>query len=215
MSNTQAPLQTDTWVVASWGEYIRNVEVPAYEKAKGYYYSGQMRIEMSPVGPSHAHDNSLVDLLINLCCITKSIPVKSFSNCSYRKAGVRECQPDVSYYLGDRVQLAPHGRSVVDLNSSLPPDLAIEIASTTLSDDLGKKRLLYEEMSVTEYWVVDVEQAQIIAFQILPNHGSRRLAESQVLPELSIALLKSALTRSRQTDNTEVGNWFLAAIASS
>ena len=125
---------------------------------------------------------------------------------------MRECQPDVSYYLGNRAQFVPQGRSVVDLSSVPSPDLAIEIASTTLSDDLGKKRLLYEEMSIAEYWVVDVEQAQIIAFQILPNQGSQRLTESQVLPKLPIALLKSALARSCQADNTEVGNWFLTEI---
>jgi len=212
MSNIQTTIQTDTWIVASWDEYIRSVEDPAYEKAKGYYHNGQMRIEMSPVGPSHAYDNSLIDLLINLFCVVRKIPVKSLCNCSYRKVGVRECQPDVSYYLGDRVQFAPRGRAIVDLNQVPPPDLAIEIASTTLSDALGKKRLLYEEMSIAEYWVVDVEQAQIVAFQILSNQGSQRLAESQVLPKLPIALLESALTRSRQVDNTEVGNWFLTEI---
>ncbi len=58
--------------------------------------------------------------------------------CSYRKPGVREAQPDVSYYLGERALLAPQGSSVVNLDQVPPPDLAIEIADTSLNDDLGK-----------------------------------------------------------------------------
>lgn len=50
MSELKTKLVTDTWVVATWDEYIQAIENPAYEKAKGYYYDGRMRIEMSPVG---------------------------------------------------------------------------------------------------------------------------------------------------------------------
>jgi Uma2 family endonuclease len=42
----------------------------------------------------------------------------------------------------------------------------IEIANTSLSDDIGQKRLLYEDLGVAEYWVVDVVNIRIIAFTI-------------------------------------------------
>ncbi|MGQ9870064.1 Uma2 family endonuclease [Leptodesmis sp.] len=38
------------------------------------------------------------------------------------------------------------------------------LVMTTLLDDLGTKRSLYEEMGVAEYWVVDVHNAQVIAY---------------------------------------------------
>ncbi len=69
-----------------------------------------------------------------------------------------------------------------------------------------------EELGVSEYWVVDVQKAQVIAFKIIANRGSERLTESQVLPGLKVALLEEGLRRSRQTDNTEVGNWFLEEV---
>lgn len=53
MNQLQTKLPTDTWVVASWDEYVQVIEL-AYEKAKGYYYNGQLRIEMSPVGSARA-----------------------------------------------------------------------------------------------------------------------------------------------------------------
>jgi len=100
----------------------------------------------------------------------------------------------------------------VNLDSLVSPDLAIEIADCSLLDDLGTKRIIYEELGVSEYWVVDVQKAQVIAFKIIGNRGSERLTESQVLPGLKVALLEEGLRRSRQTDNTEVGNWFLEEV---
>jgi len=47
-----------------------------------------------------------------------------------------------------------------------PPTLVVEIGSSSLSDDLGRKRLLYEQSGVQEYWVNDLNVEEIIAFAI-------------------------------------------------
>ena len=167
---------------------------------------------MSPVGPDHADDNGIVVILINLFGIAKAISMRLRVNCSYRKPGVREAQPDASYYIGERVSLAPTGSSVVNLDNNAPPDLAIEIADISLADDLGAKRMLYEDLAIAEYWVVDVKKAQITAFKIVADGGSQRISESNVLPGLAIALLEEGLRQSREIDNTSVGAWFLAAV---
>jgi Uma2 family endonuclease len=209
MSQLQTKLPTDTWVTATWDEYIRAIEDPAYAKAKGYYYNGQMRIEAMGVGPDHGSDNAIIVFAVTLFCTLKRIPLKGLINCSYRKAGVRECQPDISYYIGERVQLAPQGSSIADLDALAPPDLAIEIADTSLNDDLGQKRLLYEDMEIPEYWVVDVENTRIVAFEIVKS-GSRRITESQVLPGLAISVLREALEMSRTMDQAQVGAWLMS-----
>ena len=36
---------------------------------------------------------------------------------------MRECQPDISFYVGDRAKLAPTGRSVVNLDEQAIPNL--------------------------------------------------------------------------------------------
>ena len=215
MTTLQTKFPTDTWVVATWAEFLQAIEDPACEKAASYYYNGQARMEMSPVGPDHSHDNGIIALLVNLFGMAKAIPMRAMVNCSYRQTGIREAQPDLSYYIGQRVQLAPRGSSVVNLDRESPPDLAIEIAASSLADDLGSKRMLYEELGVAEYWVVDVERGQLIAFKITANRGSERITESQILPGLEISLLESGLQRSRDLDNTEVGNWFLTQISGS
>lgn len=215
MTELQIKLPTDTWVDCTWDEFIQTIEDPRLEKAKCYYHNQQLRIEMSPVGSDHADDNGIIVILVNLFGIATGIPMRLRVNCSYRKPGVREAQPDASYYIGERVGLAPTGSSVVDLDSNAPPDLAIEIADTSLADDLGQKRILYEDLAVAEYWVVDVKKARITAFKIIADGGSQRISESSVLPGLRISLLEEALQRSRQMDNTSVGAWFLATIQAS
>ena len=209
MTLLQTKLLTDTWVTATWDEFIQISEDPAYKKAKCYYRNGQMRFEMG-IGPNHAKDNTITIFAVNLFCTIKAIAVNGLDNCSYRKPGVREAQPDISYYIGERSQLAPTGTAIANLDNVPPPDLAIEVADTSLADDIGAKRLLYEELQVAEYWVVDVQNAQIIAFAIIANNGSRRITQSEILPGLSISLLEEALQRSRDENQAQVGAWLLA-----
>lgn len=210
MTTLQTKLPTDTWVVATWDEFIQTSEDPAYQKAKCYYRNGQMRIETTPVCPDHASNHGIILFAILLCCTIKAIAVNGLDNCSYRKPGVREAQPDISYYIGERSQLAPTGTAIANLDNVPPPDLAIEVADPSLADDLGAKRLLYEELQVAEYWVVDVQNAQIIAFAIIANNGSRRITQSEILPGLPISLLEEALRRSRDENQAQVGAWLLA-----
>jgi Uma2 family endonuclease len=218
MSYLQTKLPTDTWVATSWEGYLQAIADPAYATARGYYYNGHMRIEMLPVGHDHAAADSAIALAINLFGIAKNIALKSLSNCTYRKANYQECQPDISYYIGPQAQAIPWGTSIVDLDRYPAPDLVIEVSSTTLLADQGAKRLLYEDLAVKEYWIVDVQQGQILAFSMLPPDpqsgvvelGSRRIRESQVLPSLSLAVLEEVLQRSRQMDQSQVGAWLLA-----
>ncbi len=44
MNKNQTQLPTDTWITATWSEYIQTVEDPSYEKAKVYYHKGKLRI---------------------------------------------------------------------------------------------------------------------------------------------------------------------------
>ena len=162
-----------------------------------------------PTGADHASDNGLIYLAITLFCMVKGIPIQGLIGCSYRKVEVRECQPDISFYIGDRANLAPKGKSVVNLDEQAIPNLAIEISNTTLEDDLGAKRLLYEEMGISEYWVVDVQKSQIYAFEMI-DRGSRRIDTSLVLPNLSIATITEALNLSKEQDQSQVGQWLMS-----
>lgn len=209
MNKTKTQLLTDTWITATWSEYIQTTENPSYEKAKVYYHKGKLRIEMSPLGNDHANDHLLVIAAITLFSITKNITLTGKDNCTYRKTGYQATQPDVSYYIGENSDVVPWGTSIIDLDIYPPPSLVIEVANTSLADDLGEKRLLYEAMNVAEYWIVDVQNAAIIAFAVADG-GSKKINQSQVLPGLAISLLEEALQRTRQTNQSQVYAWLLS-----
>ncbi|KAM3092534.1 Uma2 family endonuclease [Phormidesmis sp. 146-35] len=201
-------LVTDTWVSATWEEFLALVDRPELEPARCYYDAGWMRIETMPIGSAHGQDNSILAAIVSLYGTLKNIPFVSFTNTSFRKAGERECQPDLAYYIGSDVQRPTKNNQPVDVDTWGTPTLAIEIASTTLSDDLGQKRLLYERLGVREYWVVNVETATVIAFEIA-NGGSRQIQVSLVLPDLSLAVVEEALRRSQTEEDGAVNRWLI------
>ena len=206
MSETQTQLPTDIWICASWQEYEQAIANLLNEKAKSYYYKGHMRLEMAPVSFDHGQDHVVIIFAVTLFAALKGIPATGLDTTTFRKTGVQDCQPDVAYYLRESAQTIPAGTGIVNLDRYPAPNLVIEIAKTSLLDDLGTKRSLYEELGVAEYWVVDVQNAQIIAYAIA-DQGSKRIQESQILP--GITILEEALRRSREINLSQVGAWLL------
>ncbi|WP_310424519.1 Uma2 family endonuclease [Chamaesiphon sp. VAR_48_metabat_135_sub] len=209
MIQLQEKIVTNTWRKADWERYISIIDSPEHEQHQGYYYSDYMRIEDMPTGADHSRYHIILTFAINLFCTIGGIAINGLDNCTYRKTGIRECQPDLSYYTGEKARLAPIGKSLVNLDEQAIPNLVIEISNTTLEDDLGAKRLLYEEMGISEYWVVDVQKSQIYAFEMI-DRGSKRIDTSLVLPNLSIDTITTALTLSKEQDQSQIGKWLMS-----
>jgi len=205
---TVTPVPTETWISASWRDYLQVLDHLGEEKAKGYYHNNQMRIEMSPVGNDHSRDHSIIIHAIHLFAGIKGIDLNGHDNCTYRKTGVREAQPDVSFYIGETAETIPWGTGIIDLDQYPPPNLVIEVAKTSLLDDKGNKRLLYEDLGVNEYWIIDVQNVEILAFAI-ENQGSYRIRQSQVLSGLEIPLLEQAFQRTRLMNHGKVSAWLI------
>ncbi len=140
-------------MTATWDEHIQAIAAPQLEKAKCYYYNGQARIEIAPQGFDHSSEDSLIGYAVALFTGIKRIPLSGVTLCTFRKPGEADCQPDLALYIGESAEIIPFDTSMVDLDVYPPPDLVIEIAKTSLSDDLGSKRMLYERLGVAEYWV--------------------------------------------------------------
>jgi Uma2 family endonuclease len=202
----------DTWVKATWEEFMALADNPEYEKANFYYDRGYMRIEMPPIGSSHSQDNSIAHNVVSLYATVKNIRIKSLINCSFRRAGIREFQPDLAFYIGAEFRFPPRSNSPINLEEFPPPTLVVELGATSFSDDIGRKRLIYERAGVREYWVVDVNSGDIIAFEISQG-SSGEIQESRVLPGLVIALVKEALQRSLTQDDGEINRWLLQSFS--
>jgi Uma2 family endonuclease len=209
MIQLQGKLTTNAWFKTDWDTYANTIDLPEHEQHQGYYYSGYMRIEDMPTGADHSRYHVLLTFAINLFCTIEGIAINGFDNCTYRKTEIRECQPDLSYYTGERARLAPVGKSLVNLDEQAIPNLVIEISNTTLEDDLGAKRLLYEEMGISEYWVVDVQNTLVYAFEMF-DRGSKRIDMSIVLPGLTIATITEVLNLSKEQDQSQIGKWLMS-----
>lgn len=209
MSIIKTPeILTEIWQPMSWQDFQQLGNQPEYEKARFYYDRGYMKIEMSPLGINHSRDNSVVARFISLFATFKNIRVVEFTNVSLRKAKIQESQPDSTFYLGEISNLPTRSNEPIDLNQYAPPSLVIEIASTTLSDNLGQKRLLYERLGVREYWVINSNNAKVTAFEMMDG-GSRETRVSQVLPALQISVVEEALDRTKTSDDGEVNRWLI------
>ncbi len=213
MLTDRSQLVTDTWVKATWEEFLIASEHSEIEKTRCYYDSGLMRIETMSVGSGHSQDNSLIAQVVSLYAIVNNLRIKSFTNGSFHREGDKECQPDMAFYIGGDIPnpFPPKGTKAVNLDRYGVPTLMIEVASTSLNDDLGRKRLLYERLNVREYWIVDVLGMTILAFE-MSDFGSRQIQTSQVLPGLEMSTIEEALRRNQTEDDTEVSQWLMQVL---
>ena len=202
-------LATDTWWgKVSWEEFIELAENPAYADGRFYYHQGLLRIEMSPLGPRHGRQSSIISKAVSLFATIKNIRIVEFANTSFRNSGVGEFQPDLAFYIGSGLRVPPQSNEPIDLQDFDPPSLVVELGAATVSDELGRKRLMYEESGVQEYWVNDLNVGEVVAFAIAQGR-SGRVRESQVLPGLAIAFVEEAIKRSQIEDDTKINLWLL------
>jgi Uncharacterized protein conserved in cyanobacteria len=208
-------LVTDTWWgKASWEEYIALAENPAYADGRFYYHQGLLRIEMSPLGPRYGRQNSIISKAVSLFATIKNVRIVELANTSFRKAGIGEFQPDLAFYIGSGLRVPPLTDTPVDLQQYDPPTLVVEIGASSVNDELGRKRLLYEESGVQEYWVDDLDVGEVIALAIADGR-SGRVRESKVLPGLAIALVEEAIKRSQMEDDRKINLWLLQTFSQS
>jgi Uma2 family endonuclease len=205
----QTKTTLDTWIAVPWEEFVNIADTPDSNKLKSYYYNGKMRLENMSTGSDHSNDHALILFALSFFAAHQRIPMTAKDGCSYRKTGTTEFQPDASYYIGDKADVIPWGTRIIDLDQYPLPDLVIEISDTSISDDLGTKRLQYEDLGISEYWIVNVQTMQIFAFTIGMDGSTRRIRESLVLSGLKLEILEQALQRSRQENQSATTAWLM------
>lgn len=202
---------TDTWVSTSWDEFLAITDAPVYKDGRAYFDAGNMRIEMAALGAGHGRQNSVVLKVVDLYAALHQLRIVGFINCSFRKAGEQECQPDAAYYVGENFQLPPQNNQPINIELFGPPTLVIEIGASSLSDDLGPKRLLYERLGIAEYWVIDVKARRAIAFSIAAGR-SGQIQISEALPGLELSRVETALRRSVTEDDGAITRWLMQTL---
>jgi Uma2 family endonuclease len=99
-----------------------------------------------------------------------------FNYVEHNQLGEAFCAP-VDVYLNRKNAFQPDIFFVAAINASIvkrrgiygAPDLVIEILSEDRNNDLVKKKAVYEECGVQEYWVVDPETKKAEGFTLQEN----------------------------------------------
>lgn len=119
-------------------------------------------IVMSPERETHAYYNSEVgdylrNLLGNKAKIRDAKPITLPNN--------SEPEPDIAV-------VKPLGKEYLK-HHPYPEDIfwIIEFSQASLSKDLGEKKDIYAEASISEYWVVDLQNWQLKVFRDLVNNS--------------------------------------------
>lgn len=63
---TPQTIQTDIWVRATWEVFTAAMDAPHYEEGRGYFDSGYMKIEMSPLGAGQGRQNGVMMDVVSL-----------------------------------------------------------------------------------------------------------------------------------------------------
>lgn len=204
----QAQPLLNTWQSATWDSFVQIADAPESEKLKCYYYNGRMRFEPMSTGADHSKDHMLIMFALSFFMASQGIEANGHDACSYRKTGMDEFQPDISYYVGEAAQEIPWGTRVVNLDQYPIPNLVIEISDISFADDFGTKRSQYEALGISEYWIVNVKKIQILVFAI-EDGSTRQVQESRVLPGLNLKILEQALERSREESQSATNAWLM------
>ncbi|BAU67440.1 hypothetical protein STA3757_48620 (plasmid) [Stanieria sp. NIES-3757] len=125
-------------------------------------------IEMSPEGPLHRFTNDAVaeylrELLRGRAKVFEAHPITlTNSPHSSRQGGIiraSEPEPDIA------VVRLPNSNYLT--HHPYPEDIywLIEISNTTLEEDLGRKKKIYANASIDEYWVINLKTTEIIIFR--------------------------------------------------
>ena len=141
-------------------DYHRIVETGILADKSVELLEGEI-VQMSPEGPLHTSINYYV--------------VQYLSSLLGQKAVVRDGYPITLDNSEPEPDLAIVRSPFTNYIKSHPrsPDIywLIEIANSTLVDDLGRKKTIYASANIPEYWVIDLQKEKLWVFRTPQNQN--------------------------------------------
>jgi Uma2 family endonuclease len=142
--------------LAKWSveDYHRMIEAGILCARRVELIAGEI-VEMSPEGPLHTSINIravnyLRSLLAELAEVREAHPITLTDS---------EPEPDIAVVRLPQQQYFQH--------HPYPEDIfwLIEVSDTTLADDLSRKKRIYAQAGIQEYWVLDVNAQKLMVFR--------------------------------------------------
>lgn len=144
--------------LAKWSvnEYHDLIDKGVLDHKKVELLNGEL-IEMAPESPIHRYimrrsKSYLNQLFDEVALVQEGHPI-TLSN--------SEPEPDVTIYKKPESEYRTRHPNSSDIF------LVVEVSNSTLSYDLNKKKEIYADEGIQEYWVIDVQQQQLYLFKNL------------------------------------------------
>jgi Uma2 family endonuclease len=203
VANVAVPLPAEHMVLdsVSWEFYEHFLN----ETNELHYYTtfdrGRMEI-MSPL-PQHEIWGGWIGRLIELICLDRSIPVRSFESTTFRsKPKRRGLEPDQCFYI-QNYEASLEIFEKFDASIHAAPDLAVEIDITNRSID---REPVYAALKIAELWRFDGEHLQ--TFHLSANGKYVQRTRSLALPFLPMDGFETFVLRMRERNQLAVLNEF-------
>ena len=147
--------------------------------------------------PPHETFKKLLGRFIEVTTEELGIEIRSLGSTTWSREDLkRGLEPDECYYIQN--ELAIRGKDAIDLTIDPPPDLAIEVDSTSSSmNRMG----IYAALRIPEVWRFDRENLTILS---LVNGDYQPCQVSLVLPMFNSAVLMSFLELSQTMGETSL-----------
>ena len=155
-----------------WAGYEALSDLLGASRTRVYYLEGT--VELMTTGLQHERFKRALGRMVDLLVFELDIPANALGSMTFRREGARRgLEPDECYYIAhvDRVQDAAEK---LDLETTPPPDLVIEVE---LTSPLLNKLLIYAGLGVPEIWRFDGRTLTVLVLQpdgvYIPSETSR------------------------------------------
>lgn len=177
-------------------------------------------LEITMPLPPHEHPKRLLGRFVEVMTEELEMEVRSLGSTTWSRQDLQQgLEPDECYYIQN--ELAVRGKSEIDLATDPPPDLAIEIDST--SSSLNRMKI-YAALGVPEIWRLDSlahgkGAQQTFTILRLANGNYQACSASTALPLFNDVVIMSFLDLSQTMGETSlirhVRQWIKKELAAS
>jgi Uma2 family endonuclease len=161
----------------TWEDYERLLNLRQYKTHPKLYFNGktqEIRL-MSPL-PSHGNRIDTLSDLVKIILRRKGKDWQCFEPITLKIPDRAGLEPDTCFYIENRQAIL--GKDKIDLTVDPPPDLAIEVDFTSITD-VGA----YELLKIPELWVYRRESLKIY---LLQGQSYQESEKSRLFPDIDI-----------------------------
>jgi len=183
----------------SWDDYELLLDELADRHLRATYDCGTLEI-MSPLR-DHETYARFIDAVVNETCDAFNLEVEPCGSATWKRRVLgKGAEGDSCYYIRNARRII--GKRKIDLEVDPPPDIIVEIDTTSKS---LKKLSIYAALSVPEIWRYDGQSVQIYE---LKSGKYLKTRVSHILPRLTGAILSEFIEMTRVQGNTAARHAF-------